>query len=313
LRDEADINVRSASYVKYAQLLRGHVAARIGSIPIQKLTGAHLKQIYADMARNGLSDRTRLHVHRVVHTMLKHAVQWGVVPRNVAKMIDAPKVEQKDEVATLAPEQVQQVLESLTDKLLRMIALLLLATGLRRNEALALHWRDVDLDTGKLKVVHAFEHHTKEGLRLKAPKTSRSRRTVTLPSSLVTELRAHRKAQQELRLRCGIGGKATLVFDQPDGSPLSPDTITRRWERATKALGLKATLHSLRHTHASTLILSGLDVISVSRRLGHSSPVLTLNTYGHLIRPDDQADVIMDKALKGASGANPVPIDRSER
>jgi integrase len=298
LRDEAAINVSNASCTKYAQLLRTHVAARVGPLPLQKLTGAHLKQVYAAMAREGLSDRTRLHVHRVVHTMLKHAEQWGVVPRNVAKMIDAPKIEERDEVATLTTEHVQRVLDSLTDKSLRMIALLLLMTGLRRNEALALHWRDVDLDAAKLKVVHAFEHHTKEGLRLKAPKTRRSRRTVTLPSAFVTELRAHKRAQQELRLALGIGGRATLVFDEPDGTPLSPDTITRRWERATKRLGLKATLHSLRHTHASTLILSGLDVITVSRRLGHSSPVLTLNTYGHLIRPDDQAATIMDKALK---------------
>ncbi|MBV8421742.1 MAG: site-specific integrase, partial [Hyphomicrobiales bacterium] len=58
-------------------------------------------------------------------------------------------------------------------------------------------------------------------------------------------------------------------------------------------------LHSLRHTHASTLIASGLDVLTISRRLGHATPVLVLTTYGHLFKPDDRAAAIMERALKG--------------
>src|SRR5262249_39713345 len=155
-----------------------------------------------------------------------------------------------------------------------------------RGEVLALRWQDVDFDAGTLKVEQAFEQTKRGGLCLKAPKNRRSRRTVTLPPTILTELRAHRTVQQELRLACGIGGRATFVFDQPDGSPLSPGAITNQWRRAMKALGLKATLHSLRHTHASTLIASGLDVLTISRRLGHATPAITLNVYGHLFKPD---------------------------
>ena len=63
--------------------------------------------------------------------------------------------------------------------------------------------------------------------------------------------------------------------------------------------GVRATFHSLRHTHASTLITSGLDILSISRRLGHGSPSITLNVYGHLMKPDDRAADIMEKALAG--------------
>ena len=66
--------------------------------------------------------------------------------------------------------------------------------------------------------------------------------------------------------------------------------------------GINATLHSLRHTHASTLIASGLDVLTISRRLGHGSPSITLNVYGHLFKPDDRAAAIIETALAGASG-----------
>jgi len=301
LADWADSNVGNTTFTRYAALLRKHVAARVGSVPIQKLQAAHLQQVYAAMAHAGLSDRTRLHAHRVVSTMLKHATQWGIVPRNVANMVDAPRVKGR-ELEILTPAQVQQVLEALRGKPLYLIALLMLASGLRRGEALAVRWQNVDLDAGTLRVTQAFEQTKRGGLRIKEPKTRHGRRAVTLPPSTVAELRAHRKTQQELRLFLGIGGKAELVFDHPDGSPLSPDVVTHQWHTAMKAAGLKATLHSLRHTHASTLIASGLDVLTISRRLGHATPVLVLTTYGHLFKPDDRAAAIMEAALKGGSG-----------
>jgi integrase len=298
LRDWAEINVGNATYTRYAGLLRGNVAPVVGTIPIQKLQAAHLQQVYATMARAGLSDRTRLHAHRVVSTMLKHATKWGVAARNVATIADAPKVKAR-EVEILTSAQVQQVLEALRGKPLYLIALLLLATGLRRGEALALRWRDIDLMAGTAQVVRAFEQTKRGGLVVKEPKSKHGRRTVTLPVSTVTELCTHKKAQQELRLFLGIGGKAELVFDHPDGSPLSPDIVTHQWAAAMKAANLKATLHSLRHSHASTLLASGLDVLTIARRLGHADAVLVLRTYGHLIKPDDRAAAIMEQALKG--------------
>src|SRR5262249_21150710 len=91
LTDYADSNVGNTTFASYAGWLRNHVAARIGAIPIQKLQASHLQSVYAAMAKEGLSDRSRLHTHRVVSKMLKHATQWGVVPRNVATMVDAPR------------------------------------------------------------------------------------------------------------------------------------------------------------------------------------------------------------------------------
>ena len=90
-----------------------------------------------------------------------------------------------------------------------------------------------------------------------------------------------------------------LVFSSRDGSPYLPDTLTEQWRNTMKAAGLTATLHGLRHTHASTLIAAGLDVMNVSRRLGHGSPAITLGVYGHLFKPDDRAAAIMEKALAG--------------
>jgi integrase len=298
LTDWANNNVSNKTWTRYAQLLRKHLGARLGSIPIQKLRAADLQAIYAAMAEEGLADQTRLHLHRVVHRMLGHAEQWGVVVRNVAEMIDAPRV-RAHEIEVLTPTEVQTVLETLRGHPLYSVAAVLLGTGLRRGELLALRWQDLNLDGGALQVEQAIEQTTRGGLVFKAPKTKRSRRRVTLPPSIITLLREHWKTQQEQRLILGLGKAPAegLVFANWDGSVRSPHTLTQQWRKAMKRAGLKITLHSLRHTHASTLIASGLDVLTISRRLGHATPVLTLGTYGHLFKTDDRAATIIEKML----------------
>jgi integrase len=298
LRDWADANVSNKTWTRYAQLLRKHLCGRVGSLPIQKLKPADLQALYAAMARAGLAPLTRLHMHRVTSTMLKHAMQWGVVARNVATMVDAPRVKAK-EIEILSPAEVTTVMEALRDKPIYPIVAVALATGLRRSELLALRWQDVDLDGATLRVEQALEQTQRGGLVFKAPKTRHGRRTVTLAPSTVAVLREHRKVQQEQRLFFGLGKPPAdaLVFTSWDGSPYLPATLTLQWRRAMQRADLKATFHSLRHTHASTLIASGLDVLTISRRLGHGSPVLTLGTYGHLFKTDDRAAAIMEAAL----------------
>jgi integrase len=307
LRDWADHNVCHKTGTRYAQLLRGHLAARVGHLPLQKLRAADLQSVIAAMAQAGLADRTRLHMHRVTHTMLKHAAQWGAVARNIATLVDAPRVQSR-EVEILTPAQLQTVLETLRGRALYPLVATALGTGLRRGELLALRWQDIDLDGRQphLRVERTLEQTKRAGLLFKAPKTKYGRRLVTLPASTVTLLREHRKAQLELRMALGLGKEPddTLVFSNWDGSTRSPNGVTKEWTLAMRKAGLKATLHSLRHTHASTLIASGLNVLTISRRLGHGSPAITLGIYGHLFKTDDRAAAIMEAALAGP-GLNP--------
>src|SRR6516165_10134556 len=298
VRDWADDNVSNKTWTRYAQLLRKHLCGRVGSLSIQKLSPADLQAVYAAMARDGLAPLTRLHVHRVTSTMLKHAMQWGVVARNVATMVDAPRVKAK-EIEILTPVQVTTVLEALRGKPIYPIVAVLLATGLRRSEVLGLRWQDVDLDGGTLRVEQTLEQTTRGGLVFRPPKTRHGRRTVTLAPSTVAVLREHWRSQQEQRLFFGVGKAPddALVFSSWDGLPYLPATLTLQWRRAMKRAGLTATLHSLRHTHASTLIAAGLDVLTISRRLGHGSSAITLNVYAHLFKPDDRAAAIMEAAL----------------
>src|SRR5262249_39506092 len=162
---------------------------------------------------------TRLQLHRIVHVMLKHAAQWGVVPRNVATIVDAPRVK-LFEIEILLPAQVQIVLATLRRTPLYPIVVVALYSGLRRGELLALRWQDIDFDAGHLRVEQALEETTRAGLVFKAPKSRHGRRTVTLPPSTIAVLREHWKKQQEQRLMLGLGKAPAnaLVFANFDGA-----------------------------------------------------------------------------------------------
>ena len=125
------------------------------------------------------------------------------------------------------------------------------------------------------------------------------RRTVTLAPVTVDVLRAHWRTQQEQWLASGRGkvARETPVFATVDGVIMSPRSISKAWERMTRRLGIKACFHAIRHHHASCLIANGIDVVTVSRRLGHGSPAITLKIYAHLMETDDRAAKVMQRAL----------------
>jgi integrase len=290
---------------RYGELARMHVIPHLGAARLQKLKAVHFVELYGKLLREGRADHTGLaprtvgHVHRLMHRALGHAVKWGLLAINPAASADPPPVASA-ELEILTEDQVREALRRLRGRAIYPLVAVALATGMRRGELLALRWKDIDLDSAKLRVEQSLEQ-TKASLRFKSPKTKHGRRSISLAPYIVAELRAHWKAQQEQRLALGLGKAPddALVFANWDGAPRRPDSVTKEWARATKALALpRVSLHALRHTHASQLIASGMDVLTVSRRLGHGSPTITLGVYGHLFsNTDDRAAQVMQAAF----------------
>ena len=293
---------------RYRQLAEQQIVPHLGTIALQKLLSDNIQNWHLTLLKTGgkggkpLSPRTVGHAHRVLHATLARAARTNILARNVASDASPPAVDDK-EIEILEAGQMADVLAKLSGHSLHTIVALALGSGMRRGELLGLQWGDVDLDGGKLRVERSVEE-TKAGLRFKAPKTKHGRRTISLPQSAVDALRAHRRKQLELRLALGLGREAgdTLVFSTTEGALLSPDNLSRDWRRAVKALGLPEVMfHALRHTHASALIASGkLDVVSISRRLGHGSPTVTLTVYAHMFqKTDTAAAAAIEAALTG--------------
>jgi integrase len=281
---------------RYWQLAEQQIYPHLGDTALLKLKPKMVQDWHGALLKSGgkdgkpLSAQTVVHAHRVLHRALERCVENETLARNVASVISPPAVE-KEEIEILTDAEVATALRQLQGHELHTIASTGLATGMRRGELLAVRWTDCDLDAASMSVKRSLEE-TKAGLRFKPPKSKRGKRTISLPPSAVAVLREHRRRQLELRLALGLGkpGADALVFCRPDGSPLSPDNLSRDWIRTCKSLGLrKVMFHALRHTHVSALIAAGLDVVAISRRIGHGSPNVTLGTYGHLFRNTDVA------------------------
>ena len=160
---------------------------------------------------------------------------------------------------------------------------------MRRSEVVGLRWSDVDLDRHQLTVNQAVtvvdgEEH------IDTPKSRRSRRVIDLDADTVSLMQRHRTQQLELYLRLGVTATASdRVFTNEIGDPIRPNSIGQAFARLVKETGVpRIRLHDLRHTHASHLLLAGVNVKVVSERLGHASVSFTLDTYAHVM-PGQQA------------------------
>jgi len=302
---------------RYRQLAEKQIIPYIGATLLQKLRPAQVHEWHATLLKSGgkdgksLSPRTVGHAHRVLHRALERAMRLETIARNVAHVIAPPKVETA-EVTILNADQIADIglkLEGYGGRYgtlpLYQIAVLAFGTGMRRGEICGLAWGAVDLDKALVRIEHSLEQ-TSTGLRIKPPKTAAGRRTISLPASVVDILRDHKRKLSEQRLALGMGrlGDDDLVFPMIDGTPYPPDKLSRDWGHAMRDRKLPATrFHALRHSHASALIAAGMDIVTVSRRLGHGSPSITLRVYAHAFSTDK--DVASARVIDALFSAKP--------
>jgi integrase len=237
-----------------------------------------------------LSPKTVRNVAGVVSTVFSRAIRWGLLTSNPVEQSEPP-IPRKRKGAALTPAQQKLLIDAASGCWCLPVFLeLSAATGARRGELLALRWADcVD---GALFISRSLSQ-TKKGLQFKATKTEEPR-PVVLPDSAIIALAAHREQQDVFRQQFGPDYRADLdlIFSEPDGSPLKPDSISSSVSALFKRLKLPkpkgASLHMLRHSHGSHLLASGMELTAVSERLGHSSVYVTATVYSHAIKGRDK-------------------------
>jgi integrase len=291
LKDYASMNTTDRTQESYKSIIERHLIPALGKIELIDLQAQNIQSYYAKKlsegradGKGGLSARSVVYHHRILSKALDYAVKMGLVVRNVAKVVEPPRVARVT-MQTLSPEEVSRFLDVARDTDYYVYFATLIYTGLRRGELLALRWRNLDLGSGKLSVVETAYKLGNGEYRIKEPKTPQSRRTVILPPSLVELLKVYRIDQELLRIQLGISLNADdFVFIRQDGSPINPSAITLAFRRIIKRAGLKGIrIHDLRHTHASLMLKAGIHPKVVSERLGHANIGITLDTYSHVL------------------------------
>jgi integrase len=278
-------SVRDSTYDCYKIICRKHITSVLGGLKLSKLTAMHVQRFYRDRLDTGLAPATVHKCHTILHKALKQAVEWNLVPRNVADAVKAPRPAPRKEMHPLSPEEARRLLEAARDDRLEALYVLAVSTGMREGELLGLKWADVDLEASALRVRRTLTRHGGK-VRLGEPKTKKSRRTVRLTPRAVEALKRHRARQAGEKLKAGsLYGDQELVFAGEGGGLINPSNLRQRsFLLLLKRAGLPGiTFHDLRHTCASLLFQRNVHPKFVQELLGHASIVITLDTYSHML------------------------------
>lgn len=239
-----------------------------------------------------LSDKTIAEYHRLISSILTVAVQWQVIISNPCERVKPPRVEHKEAVA-LEPEQAAELIYCLQSEPIkyRTAVMMLLYTGFRRGKLCGLEWEDIDLSNGIVRVNKTVLYSADRGVYEDTTKTQTSNRTVNIPSDMVKLLKQYRTDQRRQQLLMGDQWQNSgKVFTAENGTVINPDTLSTWFKKFVQRNDLPDIhLHNLRHTAATLLIAGGVDIATVSKRLGHSNKTTTLNIYTHAVKSADEA------------------------
>ena len=297
--------IRPTTLRSYQAHVEQHLIPHLGRIRLSDLTGHHIAEMVTILAatknRYGRTP-TPSTLHRIRATLrsaLNAAIREGLLRDNPARHVEVPsprrphalvwtaqRVEawqqtgERPAVAVWTTEQTATFLSFIANDRLAVMWWLIALRGLRRGETAGLRWTDVDLDVG---VAMIEQQRIANGhlVTVGPPKTAASRRLVALDRHTVRLLREHRRRQRAEQRAAGQGWQDSgYVFVAEDGMPLHPDFLTRRFRNLVGESGLPPVrLHDLRHGAASLAHCAGVDLKTVQAQLGHSSIVLTADTY----------------------------------
>ena len=283
----AKMDLRSCSEYSYSNDIEKHIIPQIGKFQLRELHPSHIQNMYDGLRKQGLSSTTVLHIHRVLKKALRKAVGVYININPIDRVEDIPK-RADYEAHPLTGEQTKKLLIAAKKTPIFIAILLAVCLGLRRGEILGLKWNRIDFDNKKILVDNIIVYKPGEVYE-GPPKSKKGKRTLKISNGLVDILKA---------MKVDVGALDDgYVLSRKEGKPFSASTLYVHYKKLLRSVNISTDtrIHDLRHTNATLQIKEGISMKVVSQRLGHSSIVITMDLYGHVLDDmQDAAAAVMD-------------------
>lgn len=293
----------------YGRIL-DRACAEFGQIKMKDITPLLLKNYLSSLQNDEKSEATgkpfshstiKAH-YKCLHALFGAAVDDEIIPYSPMQRMKAPKPRKDEEISqplSYTADQIKYILECLENEPIMWRAWMWFAidSGCRNGEIVGLQWKDIDFDTGAVTISRNAQSTSGNGTYITTPKNKQRRSFFLNPPALAT-LKKWRAVQRTMFFQMGVKNEDNWVFTQNNGKmihPGSPRTFLIRFGERYNLPGIHP--HALRHTMATLSISNGADVVSVSKKLGHSSPSITLNVYAHA---NEEAQRKTNEALASA-------------
>ncbi len=300
--------IEETTMIGYRNKIHCYIEDSIGKMKIKDIKPATVQALVNSMIDRGLSPKSIRDTYNIINGAMKKAVVQHMISYNPCEGIELPR-QHKYQANVYDVCTIQTVLEKAKaddekyNSNIYIPILLLAELGLRRGELLALRWENIDLKNGIVKICENMVRGS-DGYHIKKPKTDSGLRDIHIGADLINILTEEHKKYVADMLSYGVGFDTRgYIVRQANGSPLHPDSMSRKWERFLERNMLpKIRLHDLRHSNATALIQAGVSPKVVQQRLGHADITTTLNTYTHVLPSMDitAAETLDNLILKKA-------------
>lgn len=284
--DSYQLTVKPQTFVATKQMLYNHLIPVFGSLRLAKLSVSYIQSFINDLS-------TQIVHYAVVHSINRRVLQYGVslqlLPFNPARDIILPKKPKRenkaikfidsDDLKALLLHMEKLAFKKYSYYLDYVLYSVLLATGCRFGEVVALEWSDIDLENGTISISKNYNRFLK---LIGTPKSKAGVRTISIDKKTVNMLRLYKNRQRQLYLQSGARA-STVVFATPTREYQNLATRQEALDRRCAEISIpRFTFHAFRHTHASLLLNAGISYKELQYRLGHATLAMTMDIYSHL-------------------------------
>ncbi|MBA9046921.1 MULTISPECIES: tyrosine-type recombinase/integrase [Streptomyces] len=285
------------TYVKYESKIRLYLMPHLAKKPLAKLTPAQIRTFMAALKREEVGASTRFEVLRVLRNALNRAMREELLTRNVALLVDMPKVS-KDQKKPWNAREAITFLRSARAHRLYAACVLVLVLGLRRSEVLGLRWQDIDFEASQISTVKQVQRVRGVGLVLKDLKTESSQAVLPLPEFCARALKERMELQELERKIAGDHWSQEpdhdLIFSSEHGGMIDPVGFSRTFERLVKRVGVRRiTIRLARHTCGTLLAFLKVHPKVAQAILRHSQIRMTMDVYTHVVGDDEREAVAL--------------------